>query len=653
VTIAFSDTGNSPATGAGLSGAEDPTMRLVDAVFAEPRLKAVAACGTDSVVLRADVPTDGGALTPTLVCYRRDPAAGWHPEWTVGGATEAASVSGGFAYVRRGGDGQLVAFRTADGSAERILHDTAGRVVALAPKPNTDELVCTVALPGRPGDQPGGLLAGSDAVWYDGPDAALGNVRRPEGRWQVWALRTTGEAARPLDTAVPPGTALTGEAAWARSALLLGISRHRPDGSRRFGLLAVTTTGGPPRPLLYDGIDLCYPVQAPDGHAVAYLATSVPENEEPLIQFPCLVLAGSLDVRVLEAPNDTWQRPCGWDSPTRLVCTAEEGPRRHLYEHDLAAARWRRIPTSASVDSARVGAAGAAVVVSALDSPPTAQVLNLHSGTAETVETTQLPALPGRLHYRPQKLAKVTAPLASWLCLPDSGPARGTVALFHGGPFKSWTEWAWRWNPWPFVACNYAVILVEPPMSLGYNSAVAIGWRRWRTGIAAAAAEQVEQLRTEAGLAHTALALMGGSFGGYLALTTAAALHPRLVVAHAAPLDLAHVAAASDVGWQWVREYGDPDGKRSHYAQQSLPPHPVPAGTRVLLSHGIHDELVPPTETLRLHRSLIRDGARSEVAFFTSEAHPLSRPMNIRAWYRWTLAACQDELSDHAQKENA
>jgi dipeptidyl aminopeptidase/acylaminoacyl peptidase len=96
-----------------------------------------------------------------------------------------------------------------------------------------------------------------------------------------------------------------------------------------------------------------------------------------------------------------------------------------------------------------------------------------------------------------------------------------------------------------------------------------------------------------------------------------------------------------------MREFGDPNQTPDRYAEQSLPLGAVPVGTRVLLSHGMNDDLVPASETLRQHRSLIGAGIRSEVAFFRSEGHSLSRPHSVRAWYRWALAACADELDRH------
>lgn len=629
------------------AGPFEGAMRFVEELVSEPRAGRIAAFSGDAVVLGVSAPTTDNALVPTLVCYRLAAGYGWKPVWTMPHADEAVPVPGGFACVRRR-RGQSVVLRPADGP-ERVLHHCDGRVLGLAPRPGTDVLACVVGVADASARHPQGLFAGSDAVWSAGSDASLGAARRPLDTWHVLLLATdTDTEPRKVPVHLPAGRQLTGEVAWAGAGtLLLGACAQSPGGVRRFSLLAVSVDDGTRRVLEFDGLDLCYPVQDPDGRQVAYLATTVPAGDEPPEQTACVLDGDSWELRTLAAPDGLWQRPCGWSGSRRLVCTAEDGSARSVHVHDLDTNTWTTVRTRGSVGDLRVWDEAAAVLVSTPGEPPAVDVVDLRGGSDRRVESTRLPRVPGRLSYVTQDVKAVDGPLASWLCLPDEGPARGTVVFFHGGPFKSWTEWSWRWNPWPFVACGYAVALVEPPMSLGYGAAVGAGWRAWRTGIAAAATEQVRMLRAEAGLDGTPLALMGGSFGGYLALATAAELRPRLVAAHAAPLDFVQVAAGSDVGWQWVREYGSLTAREADYLTESLPRRPVRPGTRVLLSHGAGDGLVPPTETLRAHRSLLSEGARSEVAFFPSEAHPLSRPGNIRAWYRWALTACAEELRAH------
>ncbi|MFI7406696.1 prolyl oligopeptidase family serine peptidase [Streptomyces sp. NPDC049541] len=621
-------------------------MSLAEALCAEPRPTEVAAYGDDGLLLRVDVPTRQGAEQQHLVHYRRHPDGTWEPTWTVPWGTQALPVPGGYVCVRRAGGRTLVELRPADGGPEQVLLTTQGRVGVLAPRPGGGWIAVTTSTFGGPGEHPEGLLAGSDAVWAAGSDMTLSHAKQPQGEWQVHLVPLDGTAPRRLTPDIPADLALTGEAAWPTSAtLLLGAHRHHRHGVRNFGLLSLAVDAGDAtRELFSDTVDLCYPVQGPDGQ-VAYLGTTPRHDNEPIAQYACLVGEELHQPVLLAAEDGLWQRPVGWDGPRRLVCTAESGPRRSLYVHDLDHTTWRPVPARASVMNARIHAGRAAVLTSAPDMPPAVEVTGLHTGTGEHVVSAEAPALPGRLQYRPQRIPGLDGDVASWVCLPDQGPPHGTVVFYHGGPFQSWSDWSWRWNPWPFVACGFAVVLVEPPLSLGYPDAVRTGWRQWRGGIAASAAAQVEAVRAAEGLLDSPLALMGGSFGGYLALTTADSLNPDLVVAHAAPLDLTQVAEGSDVGWQWIREFGDPTEWRPLYQLNSLAPRAVRPGTRVLLSHGLHDGLVPPTEALRTHRALARQGVRSEVAFFRSEAHPLSRPGNIRAWYRWVLSAAADELA--------
>ncbi|WP_330323598.1 alpha/beta hydrolase family protein [Streptomyces pseudovenezuelae] len=629
----------------------EAATRFVDDMQAQARITAVAAFGPDAVVLRVDALEGQDFLVPSLECHRRGDDGSWRPAWSVSGAFQALTVPDGFVYVRRGTDGrQVVAHRASgdDGSpamSERVLDVRPGMLGSLTLRPGTDTLVYTMEGPAAPGEHRRDVLRDSDAVWWDGPEASLAGARRPVGDWQVWQLGLDGAGeSRRIEVTVPAGTALTGEAACLASAMVLGTSVYRPDGSRRFGLLLVPADGSATRHLLHDAFDLTAPLQSPDGGTVACLAVSLPTGDEAPAQYAALVDARSLEPRILKAPDDTWQQPCGWDGSDRLVCKGADGPRHVLYTHDLRTAGWTRTEASASVVHARVAAGQAAAVVAAMGTPPALEVVDLASAVREPVRTTRLDLPRGRVTYHPQRLPDVPGALASWLCLPEDEPVRGTVVLLHGGPVRNWAEWHWRWNPWPFVACGFAVILVEPPMSLGYVSAMSAGWRRWRTGVAAAAVGQVRQLLEETGLSGSPLAVVGPCVGGLLALSAAQELRPRLVVSYGGTMDQAQIAGGGDGGWLWTGEFGSPDSEQDSYAAESLQPHSVPSGTRVLLSHGLQDGWVPPTESLRVHRALLRDGVRSELVLFRTEGHQLARPRNVRAWYRWTLTACLDEL---------
>jgi hypothetical protein len=623
---------------------------FADRLVRAPRLAGVEAYDGRTIVTRVDVP-DAAAdrLVPMLHCHRLEPSGSWSRAWTTRGFAAALAGAGEVAYATAGPNGQEIRWRRLTGEEPRT-HALRGRAGAIVADPASGALACTVQAPGPTASsrRPTGL-AGLDAAWFDDQMAALGTARRGDGPWAVQLLAPR-VAVLPL--AAPAGTVLTGELAWLGSgSFALGAARHLRDGRCRFGLLLVEPGGELRAAVFDDGIDLTGAVTSPDGSRVACLGTTMPAGEEPMAQRPCLVAADG-ELTALAVDDDLWHRPRAWVDDSRLCCVAEDGPRRRLVVHDLSAGGRSPVAVDASVlDAAPAPAVDAspppvAAIVSSLDGAPALRVTG-----AAAVEVESTPGLepPGRLRRVELGELGPGVPTAAWLCEP-TGAATALAVFFHGGPLKSWTDWAWRWSPWPFVEAGLAVALVEPPMSLGYGArTVAAGWRRWRLGIGAAAVRQVRAARRVAQLEQAPLALFGGSFGGYLALLTATALEPALVVAHGTPADLRQVAAVTDVGWQWVREYGHPDAAARLYDEQSLRAEEIAAGTRVLLSHGLEDELVPATESLRVHRSLVRRGVRSELALFRGEGHPVLRPSNLAAWFAWALDACEQELGHRDQ----
>lgn len=617
-------------------------MSFLDQLLMEPRFSELLACDEQTLVVRVDVPSrEADRLVPTLLCHRAGTDGSWTPAWSAPGMMAALGNSSSVAYVAPCPAGQEIRVRDSAGK-DQLWHEAAGRVGALCFDRLSGVLACTVQETGPGAVQRPATLTHADAVWFDDQRASLGGARRMEGPWRVWLLRPKPSL---LPLTLPTGAELTGEASWLEDGqLVLGAAYHLRDGRRRFGLLFLGTDGRLRREVLKDDVDLTAPVASPDGARLACLGTSVPAGDEHMVQYPCLITSEGA-YSVLDSGDGLWQQPRGWAGPTRLLCLAEAGPRRRLIVHELARGTHRMVELEGSVLDIAGSGPRPAVLTSSLDVPPALKAVDLDSAVvSELLRSTALP-IPGRLRRVDLNDPELADPLAAWVCEPHGESRAGLIALFHGGPLKSWTDWAWRWSPWPFVAAGFTVALIDPPMSLGYgDAAVAVGWRRWRTGIGAVAARQVRALQHLTGLQQAPLALMGGSFGGYLALVTATELRPRLIVAHGPPTDLRQVATVTDVGWQWIREYGDPDAQHQRYDEQSLPRAAVPAGTRVLLSHGINDDLVPAAESLRIHRSLLRHDVRSELVIFNREGHPLLRPSNLQAWFKWVLAACAEEL---------
>lgn len=451
---------------------------------------------------------------------------------------------------------------------------------------------------------------------------------------------------------------LTGELAAGRdgTTVAAGVVRHGPTGDRRFGLLIL----GPDlavRHRLFAACDLTapQPSPAPDGR-FACVGEALSRPGSPPAQWPVVVDGPTGTVRPVPSDGEVWLRPAGWLDGDTLLCLGEHAGRRRLWRVGISDGRRAEMAFAGSVTAASVGGPGdgrppvAAVIGSAVDRPPAVSLLRTdRPGPARSPFVAADPIeLPGRID-RITTTGRSGERWPAWLCRPAEPTGAGPSPLLvwcHGGPVGAWTDWSWRWNPWPFVAAGFAVLLPDPPLSLGLGAAaLARGWGRWRTGIAAVAAEQVSAALARPEIDETRFAFMGASFGGYLALALASLLPSvRLVVSHAGFTDLRTVASSSDVAWHWRREYGDPDTAPA-YEEESLAVTGIGPDTTVLLSHGLLDDLVPASGTVALHRRFTARGARCELMLLPDEGHAVRRPANVTAWFDWVLDASRRTLA--------
>jgi dipeptidyl aminopeptidase/acylaminoacyl peptidase len=452
----------------------------------------------------------------------------------------------------------------------------------------------------------------------------------------------------------------TGEVAAGRdgTTVVAGVVRHGPTGDRRFGLLILGADLAV-RHRLFATYDLTtpQPSPAPDGR-FACVGEEVARPGSPPVQWPVVVDGFTGAVRQVPSDGEVWLRPAGWLDGDTLLCLGEHAGRRRLWRVGTSDGRRAQMAFSGSVTAASVREPGdgrqvVAVISSAVDQPPVVSlVCNDRPGPARSPFVAAEPLeLPGRIE-RITTTGRAGGRWPAWLCRPTEPAETGPSPLLvwcHGGPVGAWTDWSWRWNPWPFVTAGFAVLLPDPPLSLGLGSAaLAQGWGRWRTEVAAVAADQVAATLARPEIDETRLAVMGASFGGYLALALASLLPAvRLVVSHAGFTDLRAVASSSDVAWHWRREYGDPDTAPA-YEEESLAMTGIGPDTTVLLSHGLLDDLVPASGTVTLHRRFTTRGARCELLLLPDEGHAIRRPANVTAWFDWVLDASRRTLAPPA-----
>jgi dipeptidyl aminopeptidase/acylaminoacyl peptidase len=258
---------------------------------------------------------------------------------------------------------------------------------------------------------------------------------------------------------------------------------------------------------------------------------------------------------------------------------------------------------------------------------------------------------PLRLHDTPElpgTLTEVAAtaadgsPLRGWLVLPAGASAETPAPLLlwvHGGPFSSWSPWAWRWNWWLMAARGYAVLLPDPALSLGYGQDfVRRGHGVWadpayddlmRITDATVARDDVDAART---------AVMGGSYGGYMANWIAGHTDRfRAVVTHASAWTL-DTLLTSDEASAFIREFGDPARRPERWIAADPARHVANIRTPVLVIHGDRDYRVPIDNALRLWSDLLRHDVPARFLYYPDENHWILTPGNATVWYETVFA---------------
>ena len=207
---------------------------------------------------------------------------------------------------------------------------------------------------------------------------------------------------------------------------------------------------------------------------------------------------------------------------------------------------------------------------------------------------------------------------------------------------SSWNAWQWRWNPWLAAARGYAVLLPDPALSTGYGlDFIARGYQGWgprpfadimAITDAVVARDDIDEART---------AMMGGSYGGYMANWIAGHTGRfRAIVSHAGLWALDQMFGTTDVPAVLaarVRPPGCPS--RGRYEENS--PH---LHIDNITTPDAGDPRQPrlPGASGRGPAAVVRTSsctARTPGSFTSlTRTTGYSSPGNIRAWYQTVFA---------------
>jgi dipeptidyl aminopeptidase/acylaminoacyl peptidase len=481
-----------------------------------------------------------------------------------------------------------------------------------------------------------------------------------------------GDALRDTDHAVTPdGTTVV--TVWQVA---------EPRGGRRGTLVALDTTGRTGRRVLLDDADHTVegPVAvSPDGRLVACLRERRTTATDPPVRRCVLVPLDGGPPREVAPEWDSWITAVAWTpDAAALVVAADDHGRAPLFRVDLADgpegsdtvtrltadhgayAEPVVAPDGTAVYALRSAVDAAPAPVRLDPATPDRQPVPLPGPAPSALREDGIPGPPSEVPVGPPAaissprppgtLREVTTnaddgtPLRAWLVLPDGASPLHPAPLLlwvHGGPLSSWNAWHWRWNPWVMAAHGYAVLLPDPALSTGYGGAfLARGWGRWGAEpyTDLMAVTDAAQRRRE--IDGTRTAVMGGSFGGYMANWIAGHTDRfAAVVTHASLWALDQFGPTTDLPGYWLREM-TPRMRVEHSPHR----HADAITSPMLVIHGDRDFRVPIGEALRLWWDLVarHDGPPETLPhrflYFPDENHWVLRPSHARLWYATVLA---------------
>jgi dipeptidyl aminopeptidase/acylaminoacyl peptidase len=348
---------------------------------------------------------------------------------------------------------------------------------------------------------------------------------------------------------------------------------------------------------------------------------------------------------------DRWPAEPAWSPDSRTVFfVADDAGRRPVFRVDVTTGEVTRVTRDDGAYSDLNPAPDGRYLYAmraTVDSPPTPVRIGLDPAAAQS-QPIALPG-PGTPLTLPGRLEEVEAAaddghrIRSWLVLPDSASAGQQSPLLlwvHGGPTNSWNSWAWRWNPWLMAARGYAVLLPDPALSTGYGQAfIARGHRDWGARPFADIMAATDAVLARPDIDADRVAMMGGSYGGYMANWMAGHTDRfKAIVSHAGMWALDEMFGTTDLPMFWRPQFGDPLTEPEMYEANSPHRHIARIRTPMLVIHGNKDYRVPVGEALRLWWDLSRYGVEAKFLYFPDENHLILTPGNARIWYETVFA---------------
>ena len=199
------------------------------------------------------------------------------------------------------------------------------------------------------------------------------------------------------------------------------------------------------------------------------------------------------------------------------------------------------------------------------------------------------------------------------------------------------------------AARGYAVLLPDPALSTGYGQQmIERGYTSWGAVPFSDVMAITDAVAERADVDKTRTAMMGGSYGGYMANWIAGHTDRfQAIVSHASLWVLDQMFGTTDGPAFWRRSFGDFTTQPERYLENSPHLHVDKIVTPMLIIHGDKDYRVPVGEALRLWWDLTSRSKQVKFLYFPDENHWVLKPGDVEVWYATVLAF----LAEHVRGE--
>jgi len=431
-----------------------------------------------------------------------------------------------------------------------------------------------------------------------------------------------------------------------------GWAVFEEEGEKRDELVVIDVETGKYRTIAdAAGYDFGGPAISPDGRHVVAIRSEHDSYARPGdVTLVCAPLdGGDAEARDLLHGFDRQPLLATWAANSESVYfTADDNGRRPVFAVSIATGEVSRVTTDdAAYESLCLAPDGNWLYAlrAAIGEPPTPVRIDLTQPDAEAVRL-EMPGGPVQVPGRVEEVSTTAADGASirgWLVLPEGASAESKAPLLlwvHGGPVMSWNSWSWRWNPWLMAARGYSVLLPDPALSTGYGQEfIARGHANWGDKPFTDVMAITEAVLARPDIDAERTAMMGGSFGGYMANWIAGHTTAfSAIVSHAGLWALDQMFGTTDGPAFWRRIFGHPAMQPERYLASSPHLHADAITTPLLIIHGDRDYRVPIGEALRMWADLSLRGKDAKFLYFPDENHWILKPGDVRVWYETVFA---------------